>query len=298
MSYRTRLVGYPALLALVLAGSAISAPTTLRAAAYDVGACAAGASPQILSGVNIQSVAAIGTPPSANGTTPIVPTLTAGLPPEYGFVTYIQGLAPVFQPGTQAHPQALFTIVTTATSTAANPTGFIPSSIIVNTTGTRNVAAQLMKIPSFFTRSGTTTIYLATNQSAQFYNPASFSSGTPIMTFTFNQQVYVPAPNASPGQTTNATFNLTVDAAGTTVAIPLPIPSGQSVPGQGFTAVGQTSITSSTPFSLGGTCYRLGSTGQQLTQAAAGLLFGASIFANQINATTPIYGGYSAAMMS
>jgi hypothetical protein len=101
----------------------------------------------------------------------------------------------------------------------------------------------------FVGRNGTTTIYL-NSAPANFANPDSFRSGIPIQTSTLHQQAIV-------------------DTAGGT-----------------FTAVFANTISSTSAFTINGTTFRLGQTGQAFRATVTG----------QLNATPPptgYFGGYA-----
>src|ERR1700694_3187003 len=84
---------------------------------------------------------------------------------QFGYLSKIQGLSTVFSGTPENETTAMFTFVTNATNVRVVNNGPIR---IVN-------------------RVGTTTIYLNTTP-ADFNNPASFSSGTPIQVSDYTQQ--------------------------------------------------------------------------------------------------------------
>jgi len=87
---------------------------------------------------------------------------------QFGYLSDIQGLGPIFNGSPQNETSANFTFVTNATTNV----------VFVN--------GPLRTI----NRTGTTTIYL-NNGPSDFSNPASFSQGTPIQVSTYSQQVFL-----------------------------------------------------------------------------------------------------------
>jgi hypothetical protein len=85
---------------------------------------------------------------------------------QFGYLSNIQGLSPIFTGTPENEATASFTFVTNATTDRVISNG--PFKII--------------------NRTGTTTIYL-NNGPSDFTNPASFSQGTPIQVSTYRQQV-------------------------------------------------------------------------------------------------------------
>lgn len=128
--------------------------------------------------------AGVGDPPAmAQGTTPGVVEFNSGdvvlelvgavINPsaasseQYGYLSSIEGVDPVFNPGAQNETTALYTFFTDATTS-------------------RVISQGSLKIVS---REGTTTLYTNNSSPLDFTNPASFKSGTPIQVSTLKQQV-------------------------------------------------------------------------------------------------------------
>jgi len=93
---------------------------------------------------------------------------------QFGYLTNILGLSPIFTGAPQNQTTALFTFVTNATTSQAITNG---PFVVLH-------------------RTGTTTIYLNTPPS-DFSNPASFSQGTPIQISSYSQQVIVNTTSSS-----------------------------------------------------------------------------------------------------
>jgi hypothetical protein len=88
---------------------------------------------------------------------------------QVGYLNYVKGFPNVFSPGTaQDETTALFTFFTAANTTRSVLNGSIRT----------------------ITREGTTTVYLAKGP-ADFTNPDSFRSGTPIQTSSLHQQALI-----------------------------------------------------------------------------------------------------------
>lgn len=267
---KMRPVAYIGSLVLLVAGSFLAGPVpthadTDYAAAATVGTCAAGATPTKLSSLYMQLTGAANaaapaatiaqattnpgtltiTSPSTTGTTVVNTTaLTSTTPQEFGYAAYIRGVSPVFQPFTYNERTALFTFWSTA-------------STVTDTA------------PSFFfasARTGTITFYISTGLAGNFATPSTFASGTAVMTATFTQQIL-----ANSGNIPGSSFTAQVPAGNLANAANLNLGGTPSV-GPNFQSTSVNTITSVAPFSLGGTCYQLGSVGQTFTRTDVGHL--------------------------
>jgi len=87
---------------------------------------------------------------------------------QFGYLSNIKGLSPIFSGTPQNETTAMFTFVTNATTN-------------------RVINNGVMRIVN---RTGTTTVYLNTPPS-DFSNPASFSQGSPVQVSSYTQQVIV-----------------------------------------------------------------------------------------------------------
>lgn len=249
---RKRWTSYLSIIVLIVSGSLAVAPRVTQAASYDVGACASGATPTVISGIQIQLrgattnalpvLATYSSTAVATGTLPSnVLTPAAGTATDYGFVWSIDGLGTVFQPGAYQERTALFTFSGTST-TVDDLTGLFPAS----------------------THTGTISFYVSTGLAGDFTTPSSFSSGMAIMqaSFTATNVASTPNPLFTPfgrrgffgGPHNLSTY------------------SSQSGVGPDFSSAGSVTISSVTPFSLGGTCYQLGTVGQTAQWQAIGHL--------------------------
>jgi hypothetical protein len=270
---------YPAIAALVLGGAVMVSPHTTHAQYYSISACAAGTTPTVISGLQLQVKGATnfalpqsaspanpylydawwllgwymnglpgGISPTAPTTSPVVTTtngtsavttttpLTYSNVQDYGYIWSVAGLGTPFQSGSGFTPDvALFQYFSNATTT--------------DTT--------LMSEPPTDASSGTLTIYSATGQASNWSNPQSFQSGTPILTASISQNNTGTVVSNAPASTqpTNQTTS-----------------KGQSGVGQDFAGSGTATITSTTPFSLDGTCYQLGTVGTSFLTRTAGHL--------------------------
>jgi hypothetical protein len=133
---------------------------------------------------------------------------------QVGYLNYVKGFNTVFSAGaTQDETTALFTFFTVVNTTRNVLNGFIRSVV----------------------REGTTTIYLAKGP-ADFSNPDSFRSGTPIQSSSIRQQVLVDTVTS------------------------------------GFTVSNYNVISSVSSFMLSGSAYQLGAPGQVLRTSLTGHL--------------------------
>jgi hypothetical protein len=94
-------------------------------------------------------------------------TTAAGASQQFGYFTYIRGLAPTSQAGIQDEHSALFTFFSSGTITGL----------------ARGNVYNLIDVQ------GTTTIYLVTGRGGDFSDPDSFRSGAPVLTASFSQHV-------------------------------------------------------------------------------------------------------------
>jgi hypothetical protein len=99
---------------------------------------------------------------------PATPDAPLGTSQQYGYFTYVRGIASPFNAGAQNETTARFTFFNEVTTTRATSNG--PLRII--------------------DREGVTTIYLAA-AAASFADPTSFQAGTPIQTSAIHQQIVV-----------------------------------------------------------------------------------------------------------
>lgn len=189
--------------------------------------------------------------------TPVtVVTSTITAPAEFGLFHYIAGIKPVVFPNATNEITEFFTFYSTASNVTDTPAGSYNMS----------------------SRTGTFTVYLG---HGDFSNPATFQSGTPVLSATFNQQILVPVSTASTNGSTGGagTLSLAVQGApagsgatsgaggtsSTTTSPQLNLATGLTL-----TSTSTATITSSSPFTYGGTCYQFGATGQKLTISSVG----------------------------
>jgi len=111
---------------------------------------------------------------------------TATTSVQFGYLSNLRGLSPIFSGPTQDESTALFTFVTNATTDRVIGDG--PLKII--------------------NRSGSTTIYLNTPPS-DFTDASTFAQGTPIQVSSYQQQVIL---NTLTGSFTTVHFNLITSA--------------------------------------------------------------------------------------
>ena len=234
---------YPAIAAVILGGAMIAAPSVTHAEYYVISSCAAGTTPTVVSGLQIQVRGATNFALSIPTPTMIpygpfwAPVTTAATPMtstamDYGYAWYVAGLGLPFQPASYNEHTALFTFGSTTTA----------------------VDTSVMGSPSSNVRTGTLTMYAATALAGDWSNPMSFQSGTPILSASFSEGNYgtvTPGMWAGPGNTAL---------------------TGQSGIGQDFFGYGSATVTSSTPFSLDGTCYQLGTVGSSFLIRTGGHL--------------------------
>ncbi len=116
-----------------------------------------------------------GAPPAAlqlevvGQVTSSAPTVSPATSVQYGYLSAIRGVVPVFTPGPWNETTAIYTFFTDATTTMVIGNG--PLKII--------------------DREGTTTIYRRATPGAQFSAPATFKDGMPIQVSTLHQQVII-----------------------------------------------------------------------------------------------------------
>jgi len=195
---------------LILALCAMAGPRATHAEMVAKSGCATGAVMTMLTAPNMSftgratnalpvpltttvppAVSIVGTenPPVVIAAPVTVVTSTIVAPMEYGLFNYIAGIKPVVFPNAENEISEFFTFSSTANSLTDMPFGGFSAS----------------------NRVGTFTVYLG---HGDFANAATFSSGTPIMTATYNQQILVPNAAANMATGTNAAGSLSLGVAG------------------------------------------------------------------------------------
>jgi hypothetical protein len=167
---------------------------------------------------------------------------------EYGLFNYISGIKPVAIPNAENEISEFFTFATTVTTVTDTVAGAFLSSA----------------------RTGTFTVYLG---HGDFSNVATFSRGTPIMTASFSQHILVPNPAVLITPPTVRFGSVALAVVGGTVSTTTSAPATAqlSLPtGPMFTSTATATVTSASPFTYGGTCYQLGTTGKTLTLTSVG----------------------------
>jgi hypothetical protein len=220
-------IAYPSILALALGGSLAATPHLTHAASPspDSGWCT---DAQEDAGITLLDPTQIqvkgGTSYALPAASSVSPS-SAGAVSDYGYATFINNLAPIFQPGVSNYSRnALFTFASTgsAVDNSVSPAPFYPTSV----------------------ETSTLTFYLVTDQAGSFATPSSFSTGEPVMTASFSR--------TNVGTVPNSLFLLRAPGGGTQQNLTT---YGQSGVGQDFFSSGTATISSSTPFPFNGVCY-------------------------------------------
>ena len=157
---------------------------------------------------------------------------------QFGYLSFVNGIPSIFtdsNPANQNEHTAVFTFVTQVDTerVTANAANGGPFSIII--------------------RTGTTTLYLASS-GADFTDPASFESGTPIQVSGIRQQVIVDNSEKT------------------------------------FTVENLNTITSSMPFTLSGSRFQLGNVGEGFRTSLVGVL---TVRSGATPPPTGYFGGYA-----
>jgi hypothetical protein len=245
---------------LILALCAMAGPRTIHADAVAASGCAASASPTTISPLTMtftgRTTDALPVPPA----TATVATTTISGTVDYGLFDDISGIKPVEFPNAENEITDFFTFATTVMARTDVLSGaFLASS-----------------------RTGTLTVYLG---HGDFSAPVTFSSGTPIMTASFSQQILVtnPAVLITPPALRFASVNLgvvggTAVVSGAAASLQLSLPGGPL-----WFSRATATITSVSLFTYGGACYQLGATGKTLTITSVGQFDSPTAIAGNLN---------------
>lgn len=233
---RGRVLRYSAIAVLVLAGAMSLAPRVTQAYYGGVGSCAAATAATSLGTLDLQVQGATSYALPVWTTSGISSTTTAQ---DYGYLPYVSGLSAPYQ------------------SAGSNNAGAAMFTFSANTTAITDTIVEWPFVSSAHT--GTVTIYAVTGQAPTFSMPASFQSGTAVLTATYTV--------VNSGQAASGVYGM---PAGRTAYM-------QAGIGPDFTGFGSAVVTSVTPFSLDGTCYQLGATGTSFKMSNAGHLAGPSV---------------------